>query len=145
LENSEHRLQQIEQFDPGVTMTLQASHQQTTVNRGVTQVCAGRPTADGAGVRLTRVIGTPEISMLDPFLLLDIFESDNPADYIGGFPAHPHRGFETVTYMLAGRMGGAMDDGGQRHYSFGDAEATGRFAEGHTTLGQFTRAAEDAG
>lgn len=85
-------------------MTLQASHQQTTVNRGVTQVCAGRPTADGAGVRLTRVIGTPEISMLDPFLLLDIFESDNPADYIGGFPAHPHRGFETVTYMLAGRM-----------------------------------------
>jgi redox-sensitive bicupin YhaK (pirin superfamily) len=62
------------------------------------------PASDGAGVRMTRIIGTPQLDMLDPFLLLDCFESDNPEDYIGGFPSHPHRGFETVTYLLAGRM-----------------------------------------
>ncbi len=64
----------------------------------------GIPTSDGAGVRLTRIIGSPDLNMLDPFLLLDCFESDNPDDYIAGFPDHPHRGFETVTYLLAGRM-----------------------------------------
>jgi redox-sensitive bicupin YhaK (pirin superfamily) len=64
----------------------------------------GMPASDGAGVRMTRIIGTPQLDMLDPFLLLDCFESDNPEDYIGGFPSHPHRGFETVTYLLAGRM-----------------------------------------
>lgn len=53
---------------------------------------------------MTRIIGTPQLNMLDPFLLLDAFGSDQPLDYIGGFPNHPHRGFETVTYMLAGRM-----------------------------------------
>jgi len=62
------------------------------------------PASDGAGVRMTRIIGTPQLDMLDPFLLLDCFESDDPEDYIGGFPSHPHRGFETVTYLLAGRM-----------------------------------------
>jgi redox-sensitive bicupin YhaK (pirin superfamily) len=62
------------------------------------------PASDGAGVRMTRIIGTPQLDMLDPFLLLDCFESDRPEDYIGGFPSHPHRGFETVTYLLAGRM-----------------------------------------
>ncbi len=64
----------------------------------------GRPTSDGAGVKLTRVIGTPELDMLDPFLLLDEFGTDRPEDYLAGFPEHPHRGFETVTYMLDGRM-----------------------------------------
>ena len=64
----------------------------------------GVPTSDGAGVRLTRIIGTAQIDMIDPFLLLDAFESDDPEDYILGFPDHPHRGFETVTYLLAGRM-----------------------------------------
>ena len=64
----------------------------------------GLPTSDGAGVRLTRVIGTEQLPDLDPFLLLDEFGSDKPGDYIGGFPSHPHRGFETVTYMLDGRM-----------------------------------------
>ena len=59
---------------------------------------------DGDGVRLTRIIGTHQLNMLDPFLLLDAFESDEPLDYIGGFPSHPHRGFETVTYLLAGQM-----------------------------------------
>jgi len=61
-------------------------------------------TSDGAGVALKRVLGSPELEMLDPFLLLDEFRSDEPGDYIAGFPDHPHRGFETVTYLLAGRM-----------------------------------------
>ncbi|GAB2500638.1 pirin family protein [Pseudoxanthomonas sangjuensis] len=64
----------------------------------------GMPTSDGAGVKLTRVIGGPELPDLDPFLLLDEFGTDKAEDYIAGFPAHPHRGFETVTYMLDGRM-----------------------------------------
>ena len=64
----------------------------------------GMPASDGDGVKMTRIIGTPQLNMLDPFLLLDAFGSDRPLDYIGGFPDHPHRGFETVTYMLAGRM-----------------------------------------
>ncbi len=64
----------------------------------------GLPTSDGAGVKLTRLIGQPMLDMLDPFLLLDAFGSERGTDYIAGFPEHPHRGFETVTYMLAGRM-----------------------------------------
>lgn len=64
----------------------------------------GIPASDGAGVRLTRIIGSPELNYLDPFLMLDYFESTNPNDYIAGFPPHPHRGFETVTYLLAGKM-----------------------------------------
>lgn len=72
--------------------------------RSVQRLIRGQETADGAGVRLTRVIGTSQLLQLDPFLLLDHFRSDNPDDYIGGFPPHPHRGFETVTYLLAGRM-----------------------------------------
>ena len=62
------------------------------------------PTSDGAGVRLSRAIANAELDALDPFLLLDEFRSDDPRDYIAGFPDHPHRGFETVTYMLAGKM-----------------------------------------
>jgi len=64
----------------------------------------GQATSDGAGVRLTRVIGSAELPDLDPFLLLDEFGTDQAEDYIAGFPSHPHRGFETVTYMLDGRM-----------------------------------------
>ncbi len=64
----------------------------------------GMPTSDGAGVRLTRMIGTPTLPELDPFLMLDEFSTDRAEDYIAGFPEHPHRGFETVTYMLDGRM-----------------------------------------
>jgi redox-sensitive bicupin YhaK (pirin superfamily) len=74
------------------------------MNREVIHKLRGRPTSDGAGVRMTRVIGTPALDHFDPFLLLDEFRSDDPDDYIAGFPDHPHRGFETVTYMLAGRM-----------------------------------------
>ena len=72
--------------------------------RRAVAVMAGRPTSDGAGVKLTRVIGQPALPDLDPFLMLDEFRSDDAKDYIAGFPDHPHRGFETVTYMLAGRM-----------------------------------------
>jgi redox-sensitive bicupin YhaK (pirin superfamily) len=72
--------------------------------REVVQQLRGMPTSDGAGVKLTRVIGQPALPQLDPFLMLDEFGTDNPGDYIAGFPAHPHRGFETVTYMLDGRM-----------------------------------------
>src|ERR1700743_238834 len=64
----------------------------------------GMPASDGAGVKLTRVIGQPQLPDLDPFLMLDEFGSAAPKAYIAGFPDHPHRGFETVTYMLAGRM-----------------------------------------
>ena len=70
----------------------------------VGHVIRGMPASDGAGVRLTRVIGTPQLDMLDPFLMLDEFGTDKPEDYLAGFPDHPHRGFETVTYMLDGRM-----------------------------------------
>jgi redox-sensitive bicupin YhaK (pirin superfamily) len=73
-------------------------------DRNVTKVLSGMPATDGAGVRMTRVIATPELDHFDPFLLLDEFRSDDPNDYIAGFPDHPHRGFETVTYMLAGAM-----------------------------------------
>jgi redox-sensitive bicupin YhaK (pirin superfamily) len=79
--------------------------------RSVGKVLAGRPATDGAGVRITRVIATPELDHYDPFLLLDEFRSDNPDDYIAGFPDHPHRGFETVTYMLAGAMEHADNQG----------------------------------
>ncbi len=70
----------------------------------VLRTIGGMPTSDGAGVRLTRVIGTPALPDLDPFLMLDEFGTDRAEDYIAGFPEHPHRGFETVTYMLDGRM-----------------------------------------
>ena len=73
-------------------------------SRVVVRQLPGMATADGDGVKLTRIIGTPHLEMLDPFLMLDCFESDDANDYIGGFPTHPHRGFETVTYLLNGRM-----------------------------------------
>jgi len=81
-----------------------SKQEQSTDLRQVILTTMGVPTTDGAGVNMTRIIGTPELDHLDPFLLFDVFESDNPDDYIAGFPPHPHRGFETVTYMLAGQM-----------------------------------------
>ena len=73
-------------------------------SRRVERLVAGQPTSDGAGVKLTRVLTQNLQQRLDPFLMLDAFGSDRPDDYIAGFPDHPHRGFETVTYMIAGRM-----------------------------------------
>jgi redox-sensitive bicupin YhaK (pirin superfamily) len=75
-----------------------------TSARGVERLVIGQDTQDGAGVRLTRVLTHDLQQRLDPFLMLDAFGSDKPDDYIAGFPNHPHRGFETVTYMIAGRM-----------------------------------------
>jgi redox-sensitive bicupin YhaK (pirin superfamily) len=79
-------------------------HETINQTRTVERLMAGQPTSDGAGVRLTRVLTQSLQRRLDPFLMLDAFGSDNPDDYIAGFPDHPHRGFETVTYMIAGRM-----------------------------------------
>ncbi len=81
--------------------TTQATLHQS---RSIDRLIEGRATSDGAGVKLTRVLTGTLQRRLDPFLMLDAFGSDNPDDYIAGFPDHPHRGFETVTYMLAGRM-----------------------------------------
>lgn len=86
----------------------------------VKQIVQGMPASDGAGVKLKRVLGQPLLKRLDPFLMLDEFGSDDAIDYIAGFPAHPHRGFQTVTYMLNGKMGhkdsvgnsGVIEDGG---------------------------------
>ncbi|WP_444995197.1 pirin family protein [Aliikangiella sp. IMCC44359] len=72
--------------------------------REVENIINGVKVSDGDGVQLTRIIGSHHLNMLDPFLLFDYFGSNKPQDYIGGFPPHPHRGFETVTYMLAGKM-----------------------------------------
>ena len=76
----------------------------TTAYRTVERIVQGQPTSDGAGVKLTRVLTQDLQRRLDPFLMLDSFRSDDPNDYGAGFPDHPHRGFETVTYMLTGNM-----------------------------------------
>ena len=87
-----------------ISVQESAASGSSTQQRRVKQIVRGHATSDGAGVKLTRVIGSAELPDLDPFLMLDEFGSDKPGDYLAGFPEHPHRGFETVTYMLAGRM-----------------------------------------
>ncbi|MDY0882399.1 pirin family protein [Dongia soli] len=88
-------------------MTISAKQTGTagqSAARRVTRLIAAKPATDGAGVRMKRLQGVPDLQSFDPFLMLDEFKSDDPNAYIGGFPDHPHRGFETVTYLLAGRM-----------------------------------------
>ena len=85
-------------------MTQVVNTQSVTKARGVERVIAGQYVMDGAGVKINRVLTNTLQRRLDPFLMLDAFGSDKAGDYIAGFPEHPHRGFETVTYMLTGRM-----------------------------------------
>ncbi|MEO6748284.1 MAG: pirin family protein [Casimicrobiaceae bacterium] len=86
------------------TTTINVRPEAVAHPRSVERVVAGQATSDGAGVKLTRVLTNSLQQRLDPFLMLDAFGTDDPQDYIGGFPNHPHRGFETVTYMIAGQM-----------------------------------------
>ena len=81
-----------------------SSNNKPLQGRRIEQQVMGQATRDGDGVKLTRVLTQAHQRRLDPFLMLDNFGSDDPNDYGGGFPDHPHRGFETVTYMIAGRM-----------------------------------------
>ncbi|WP_075795983.1 pirin family protein [Massilia putida] len=85
-------------------MTQQVQTQTVATSRGVERLVGGQFVMDGAGVKINRVLTQPLQRRLDPFLMLDAFGSDKAGDYIAGFPEHPHRGFETVTYMLEGRM-----------------------------------------
>ena len=90
--------------------------------RGKSQPFHRRPTIEGARVRLHRVFGTPYVPHLDPFLLLDHFGSDNPDDYMAGFPWHPHRGIETITYMLQGQVEHGDSMGNSGVISSGDVQ-----------------------
>ena len=90
--------------------------------RPVAKAVPSRSVSDGAGVNLNRSLGTPALDALDPFLLLDEFRSDDAADYIAGFPDHPHRGIETVTYMLAGAMRHGDNQGNEGRLRPGDVQ-----------------------
>jgi len=96
--------------------------QPPSVVREVAQVFVSQATRDGAGVNLKRALGHRALSVLDPFLLLDEFQSDDPNDYVAGFPAHPHRGFETVTYMIEGAMEHRDSVGHHGHLGPGSAQ-----------------------
>ena len=129
--------------------------------RPVKQIITSKPTIEGAGVKLRRAFGFGETGEFDPFLLLDDFRNDRPDDYLAGFPWHPHRGIETITYVLAGngrarrqprqsrhsrRRRRAVDDRRQRHHAPGNA--AGRRAGPHArlpALGQSAVVAEDDG
>ncbi|MGH8677172.1 MAG: pirin family protein [Burkholderiales bacterium] len=90
--------------------------------RHIGKTVVGMPATDGAGVKLKRVIGTPALDILDPFLMLDEFGSDDPDSWIAGFPEHPHRGFETVTIMLDGRVRHADSVGNKGVLEAGDVQ-----------------------
>lgn len=82
-------------------------------SRRIARRVTGMPTEDGAGVKLTRLVGQPQLSQVDPILMLDVFRSDDAKDYIAGFPEHPHRGFETVSYMIKGSIAHRDNHGGE--------------------------------
>ncbi len=92
---------------------------QTAILRPIVKIIRGRDTSDGAGVKLKRIIASPELDHLDPFLLLDEFKNDDPEDYQAGFPDHPHRGFETVTYLMAGNFTHRDSRGHEGHLKTG--------------------------
>jgi redox-sensitive bicupin YhaK (pirin superfamily) len=99
-----------------------ANHPLEIRMRDIAKTVTGMPATDGAGVKLKRVIGTPALDLIDPFLMLDEFGSDDPASWIAGFPDHPHRGFETVTIMLDGRVKHADSVGNQGVIEAGDVQ-----------------------
>jgi hypothetical protein len=90
--------------------------------RSVKQILAAKPTLEGAGVKLQRAFGFGKTAEFDPFLLLDDFRSDNPADYVAGFPWHPHRGIETITYVLAGEVAHGDSLGNKGRMTAGDVQ-----------------------
>ncbi len=90
--------------------------------RHLAKTVTGMPATDGAGVKLKRVIGSPALDLIDPFLMLDEFGSDDPESWIAGFPDHPHRGFETVTIMLEGRVKHGDSVGNQGVIEAGDVQ-----------------------
>lgn len=90
--------------------------------RKIIQIIHGIDTSDGAGVKLKRILGSSELNQLDPFLLLDEFKNDDPNDYAAGFPDHPHRGFETVTYMMAGSFTHRDSKGHEGHLTAGSVQ-----------------------
>ncbi len=92
------------------------------MQRQLQQLIASQATSDGAGVSIKRTLGQTQKARFDPFLMLDEFNSDSPDDYIGGFPSHPHRGFETVTYMLDGHMLHEDHMGNKGHLKSGDVQ-----------------------
>jgi len=118
-------------------MTATIQTQGVSKARGVERVIAGQYVMDGAGVKINRVLTNTLQRRLDPFLMLDAFGSDKAGDYIAGFPEHPHRGFETVTYMLAGRMRhrdsagneGLVSDGGVQWMTAGRGVAHSEMPE----------------
>lgn len=91
-------------------------------NKQVVEIVRGTPARDGAGVNLTRVLGTGTLESFDPFLMLDSFDSTNPADYVNGFPEHPHRGIETITYLAMGRIDHRDSLGNKGTIQAGDAQ-----------------------
>jgi len=90
--------------------------------RSVKQIFTTKPTVEGAGVKLQRAFGFGKTAEFDPFLLLDDFRSDNPADYVAGFPWHPHRGIETITYVLAGEVAHGDSLGNKGRMTAGDVQ-----------------------
>ena len=104
------------------TLTPAAADAAVRHPRAVERLVTGQATSDGDGVKLTRVLTQPLQRRLDPFLMLDAFGSDDASDYIGGFPDHPHRGFETVTYMIDGQMAHSDSHGGGGLIADGDTQ-----------------------
>jgi redox-sensitive bicupin YhaK (pirin superfamily) len=112
--------------------------------RPVQQIIQPKPTIEGAGVKLQRAFGFGKTKEFDPFLLLDDFRNDNPEDYVAGFPWHPHRGIETITYVLAGSVEHGDSLGNKGKMTAGDA--TRRSARPHarfSAVGESARVAED--
>ncbi|HXQ29990.1 MAG TPA: pirin family protein [Gemmatimonadales bacterium] len=106
-----------------MTATTNPAREENTVSiRPIKQVIEARPTVEGAGVRLRRAFGFGETKEFDPFLLLDDFRNDRPEDYVAGFPWHPHRGIETITYVLAGSVNHGDSLGNQGTLGAGDVQ-----------------------